>query len=784
MKRALFSILLVLSPFCTHARATDKLLLKSLNAAIVNPIITAGGKEVIATDNGDINSIVLINAADESVIRKLQFFNDKDRTYLYSFALSPNGKYLAAAGYTYLKIWDTATGKTVKEWNLGPWKKDPDDMSNDEYHMADAVRFSADGSLIAYGTTDVEPEGTFSSKRRDHAVVIRKTSDWSEVRTFKDVWAQATGFSPDNSYISISAITGNTVRSSTVRVFQVKDGKELDSPATDFDIAFSAFSFDPRMLVVTQKNLKNMASRWNIGDAWWAAGAMRFPPPTVFEPYAYAITPDGKYLAVGGRWQLNPKTTQILVYKVSSAQLAGAFDDGAESSHSYLSVSPDGGTLLSADSYGGSGKLWNLTGLIEQSEAEIAAISAEIAKSPQSPEGYKRRGVAHLNRHELKEAIGDFTTAIGMAPKDAELYNYRALANDEMGDSTAAIADYTKFMEMGGESTAVLKLRALAKEAKGDHEGAMQDLDKVIKLSPHDALAFQLRGKLAMDHKDYQMAVTEFTQAIAAAPKESENYVKRGDAFVWASDDCTSAIKDYTKAIELDPLHARAYKNRNYCQAVAGEFQKALADTNKAIEIGIRTNNLDPDAYFRRGAVYMDLKKYDDAHKDFEQANLLGAKPRSLYTLARIDLEKYNDMTLGIVVQEFEEVVRRDPQNAEYKEWLEKARAKYDAYEQGEVNKIMAARQVEMEQKMSIYRSIGDVSKAILAGANAGGGGGGGYSGYSGGSSSGGSSFSGGNSGPDYAAQNQERNRLEQDRANRQQIENRLWNMNNPYNRR
>ncbi len=93
-----------------------------------------------------------------------------------------------------------------------------------------------------------------------------------------------------------------------------------------------------------------------------------------------------------------------------------------------------------------------------------------------------------------------------------------------------------------------------------------------------------------------------------------------------------------------------------------------------------------------------------------------------------------------------------------------------------------------MKKNRTLDRSIVFSACLLLFGsafaAGGGGGGGGGYSGYSGGSSSGGSSFSGGNSGPDYAAQNQERNRLEQDRANRQQIENRLWNMNNPYNRR
>jgi tetratricopeptide (TPR) repeat protein len=73
------------------------------------------------------------------------------------------------------------------------------------------------------------------------------------------------------------------------------------------------------------------------------------------------------------------------------------------------------------------------------------------------------------------------------------------------------------------------------------------------------------------------------------------------------------AIADYTKAIELDPAYAVAYNNRGIVYHDQGELDKAIADVTKLIE-------LDP-AYAR---AYNNEEK---AKADFTKAKELGYEP-------------------------------------------------------------------------------------------------------------------------------------------------------------
>jgi tetratricopeptide (TPR) repeat protein len=80
------------------------------------------------------------------------------------------------------------------------------------------------------------------------------------------------------------------------------------------------------------------------------------------------------------------------------------------------------------------------------------------------------------------------------------------------------------------------------------------------------------------------------------------------------SGDYEQAIADYSKAIELDPDDATAYSNRGSAYKESGDLEQAIADYNKAIE-------LDPDdgtVYNNRGNAYVDIGELEDAIADFE----------------------------------------------------------------------------------------------------------------------------------------------------------------------
>lgn len=79
------------------------------------------------------------------------------------------------------------------------------------------------------------------------------------------------------------------------------------------------------------------------------------------------------------------------------------------------------------------------------------------------------------------------------------------------------------------------------------------------------------------------------------------------------------AISAYTEAIELDNSNHVLFSNRSAAYAKAGQFQKALEDANKTIEL-----NPDwPKGYSRQGVAYAGLGDYLNAFKAYNAGKVL-----------------------------------------------------------------------------------------------------------------------------------------------------------------
>jgi tetratricopeptide (TPR) repeat protein len=76
-----------------------------------------------------------------------------------------------------------------------------------------------------------------------------------------------------------------------------------------------------------------------------------------------------------------------------------------------------------------------------------------------------------------------------------------------------------------------------------------------------------------------------FTQAIKDEPANPENYINRGMARVNRKEkDLDGAIKDFSKALELDPKNAHAYNGRGLAYQKKNELVAAQNDFNEAIK--------------------------------------------------------------------------------------------------------------------------------------------------------------------------------------------------------
>ena len=102
--------------------------------------------------------------------------------------------------------------------------------------------------------------------------------------------------------------------------------------------------------------------------------------------------------------------------------------------------------------------------------------------------------------------------------------------------------------------------------------------------------------------------------------------------------DFEGAIADCDKAIELNPKSASAYNNRSINKASLGDFEGAVVDCDKAIEL-----NPKPAYYTVRGIAKLYLRDLEGAINDYSKAIELNPKDaNAYYNRSKIRLLKHN----------------------------------------------------------------------------------------------------------------------------------------------
>jgi tetratricopeptide (TPR) repeat protein len=110
-------------------------------------------------------------------------------------------------------------------------------------------------------------------------------------------------------------------------------------------------------------------------------------------------------------------------------------------------------------------------------------------------------------------------------------------------------------------------------------------------------------------------SVRIYDALIEAQPKAGRLYALRAGAH-WAIADNDLALADFNKAIELGYVEPLAYSSRGLFLAAMGEYDAALADYTRAVEKDVSNDVL----IVNRASVYMSMGKYEDAVQDYNRA--------------------------------------------------------------------------------------------------------------------------------------------------------------------
>lgn len=164
------------------------------------------------------------------------------------------------------------------------------------------------------------------------------------------------------------------------------------------------------------------------------------------------------------------------------------------------------------------GCLW-----LEQNKPDAARteFTAYTLRHGNSPEGWVKLGVAHLDLHDLASAEKTFNTALSFDPHNAEALNGFGLIQMQRGHPREAAQYFTSAVQAHPDyGPALLNLATTAQQYLRDNTVALKNYRAYLALSPHQANWDEVNG-IAND-LEQQANATANHQAFSATPGAGE----------------------------------------------------------------------------------------------------------------------------------------------------------------------------------------------------------------------------------------------------------------------
>jgi tetratricopeptide (TPR) repeat protein len=227
-------------------------------------------------------------------------------------------------------------------------------------------------------------------------------------------------------------------------------------------------------------------------------------------------------------------------------------------------------------------------------------------------------------QREPEPRVADLTT------DSPEAYRYFLEGRDfalKMYDSEAN-ASYRKAIKL--DSTFAMAYMGLALVESGAEK--RNSIAKALRYSDKatEAEQLQIKGVAAYLSGDYHEAIKQFDLLAAAQPNDKSAPFWKGLIYCVEAQQPDLAIRELTRAIEIDPLFKPAYNFLAYAYDATGDFEKSIWAIDKYISLPPEEAN----PYDTRGDLYAWNGKVDQAIESYRKA--LEVKPDFYASLGKL----------------------------------------------------------------------------------------------------------------------------------------------------
>jgi caspase domain-containing protein len=157
-----------------------------------------------------------------------------------------------------------------------------------------------------------------------------------------------------------------------------------------------------------------------------------------------------------------------------------------------------------------------------ENDPTIKELTDKLAKNPDDPNTYYRRGQVFAGKGAYTLAVNDFSDTLRLSPKDVEAFNNRCWARTVIGELQAALKDCNEALRLRPNFVDALDSRGLVNLKSGMAKNAIADFDAALKINPRLTSSLYGRG-LA---KQRNGAISEGELDISNAKAMDPNIVK------------------------------------------------------------------------------------------------------------------------------------------------------------------------------------------------------------------------------------------------------------------
>jgi tetratricopeptide (TPR) repeat protein len=304
-------------------------------------------------------------------------------------------------------------------------------------------------------------------------------------------------------------------------------------------------------------------------------------------------------------------------------------------------------------------------------QSQLSLWGDTVAKRPGNARAHDSLGNALLDAGRVKDAIQEYTTALGLAPDDPREHYNLGYGLAVAGQPGEAMVRYQEALKLDPDYVEAHNNFGVALAAAGRLEEAVGQYETVLKLQPDNAEAYYNLGRA-----DYQMnrlpqAIEQYGKALQLNPDGVEIHDNLGTALAQLGR-LPEAIASYEEALRIDPGYAGAHNNLGLVLMKAGRVAEAVEHFQEAL----RLKPAFADAHRNLGDVYLQADRTADAITEYQSA--LQLKPDDAVAHTRLGIALFQTGNVTEAMNHYQRAVEISPDYAVAHYWLANTLAQMD----------------------------------------------------------------------------------------------------------